>query len=125
MLSALTTNVTNFFRERHHFEHLRQQVLPPLIASARAGGKLRIWSAGCSTGQEPYSIALSLLSLEPQAHRLDAKILATDIDPRVVEVGRGAFIPKPRSPRFPPICANVTSRAAPARNASPGASPTK
>jgi chemotaxis protein methyltransferase CheR len=89
MLSALTTNVTNFFRERHHFEHLRQDVLPPLIASARAGGRLRIWSAGCSTGQEPYSIALSLLSLEPQVHRLDVKILATDIDPRVVEAGRG------------------------------------
>lgn len=102
MLSALTTNVTHFFREQHHFDHLRQQVLPSLIVSARAGGKLRIWSAGCSTGQEPYSIALSLLSLEPQAHRLDIKILASDIDPRVVEAGRGGVYPEDALAGVPP-----------------------
>lgn len=94
MLTALTTNVTRFFRERAHFEHLERQVLPPLIAAARKGGKVRIWSAGCSTGQEPYSIALTLLSLEPTAHRLDVKILASDIDPSVVATGRdGAYPP--------------------------------
>jgi chemotaxis protein methyltransferase CheR len=88
MLSALTTNVTHFFRERAHFDHLEHDVLPPLIALARKGHKVRLWSAGCSTGEEPYSIALSLLSLEPQLQRLDVKILATDIDPCVVAVGR-------------------------------------
>jgi chemotaxis protein methyltransferase CheR len=94
MLSALTTNVTRFFRERPHFDHLERQVLPSLIALARKGGKVRIWSAGCSTGQEPYSIALSLLALEPQAHRLDVKILATDIDPRVIASGREGVYPE-------------------------------
>ncbi len=93
MLSALTTNVTRFFRERPHFDHLERQVLPSLIALARKGEKVRIWSAGCSTGQEPYSVALSLLSLEPQAALLDVKVLATDIDPRVIATGREGVYP--------------------------------
>jgi chemotaxis protein methyltransferase CheR len=94
MLSALTTNVTRFFRERPHFDHLERHALPPLVAQARKGGKVRIWSAGCSTGQEPYSIALSLLAVEPQAHVLDVKILATDIDPRVIACGREGLYPE-------------------------------
>jgi len=94
MLSALTTNVTRFYRERPHFDHLEREVLPSLMASARKGGKVRIWSAGCSTGPEPYSIALSVLAVEPQAHRLDVKILATDIDPRVVDAGRRGVYPE-------------------------------
>jgi len=87
MLSALTTNVTRFFREPHHFDHLRGHVLPPLLDAARAGGRVRIWSAACSTGQEPYSIALTILGLMPDAAHLDVKVLATDIDPAVVAEG--------------------------------------
>ncbi|MFN3890856.1 MAG: CheR family methyltransferase [Beijerinckiaceae bacterium] len=92
MLSALTTNVTNFFREKHHFEHMRLVSLPPLLKRAREGGRVRLWSAGCSTGQEPYSIAFTILMLEPRANSLDLRILATDIDPKVVETGaRGLY----------------------------------
>ena len=94
MLSALTTNVTRFYRERPHFDHLEREVLPSLITLARKGGKVRIWSAGCSTGQEPYSIALSLLAADPQARRLDVKILATDIDPQVVTFAREGVYPE-------------------------------
>ena len=90
MLAAMTTNVTHFFREPHHFEHLKTQVLPPLLEAAKKGGRVRIWSAGCSSGQEPYSIALTILSLMPQAASLDVKVLATDIDPYMVEHGRQA-----------------------------------
>lgn len=90
MLAALTTNVTRFFREPHHFEHLRTSVLPGLVAHARARGRVRIWSAGCSTGQEPYSIALTILEALPEAASLDVRILATDIDPNVVATGRAA-----------------------------------
>jgi chemotaxis protein methyltransferase CheR len=93
MLSALTTNVTRFFREPHHFEHMRDRVLPPLLESARRGGRVRLWSAACSTGPEPYSMALTVLSLEPNAASLDVRILASDIDPRVVEEGRRGVYP--------------------------------
>ena len=91
MLASLTTNVTRFFREPHHFEHLKTRVLPDLLAHAKRGGRVRIWSAGCSTGQEPYTIALTLLSLLPDAGRYDIKILASDIDPNVVAEGRAGF----------------------------------
>jgi chemotaxis protein methyltransferase CheR len=92
MLAALTTNVTRFFREPHHFEHLKTQVLPPLLDKAKAGGRIRIWSAGCSTGPEPYSIALTILSLAPEAAKYDIRILASDIDPNVVaEAKRGVY----------------------------------
>lgn len=84
MVAALTTNVTRFFREPHHFEHLKTQVLPDLLDAVRRGDPLRIWSAGCSTGEEPYSIALTILSMMGDAHRFDVKILATDINKRVL-----------------------------------------
>ena len=88
MLAALTTNVTRFFREPHHFDHLRAQVLPPLLEAARKGARVRLWSAACSSGQEPYSIALTILGLLPDAGRYDVKILATDIDPNMVAAGK-------------------------------------
>jgi chemotaxis protein methyltransferase CheR len=89
MLAALTTNVTRFFREPHHFDHLKEKLLPPLLDAARRGGKVRIWSAACSSGQEPFSIAMTILSLMPEAADKDVKILATDIDPNMVAEGRG------------------------------------
>ena len=88
MLAALTTNVTRFFREPHHFEYLTHRVLPPLLDAARRGAAVRLWSAGCSSGQEPYSIALTILSLMPEAASHDIRILATDIDPLMVAKGR-------------------------------------
>ena len=88
MLSALTTNVTRFFREPHHFDHMARDLLPPLIAKARAGGRVRLWSAGCSAGHEPYSMAMTLLDAFPDAAKFDVRILATDIDPLVVEHAR-------------------------------------
>jgi chemotaxis protein methyltransferase CheR len=92
MLAALTTNVTRFFREPHHFEHLKTQILPPLIDMAKRGGKIRLWSAACSNGQEPYSIALTILSLLPDAVKFDIKVLATDIDPNMIQEGeRGIY----------------------------------
>jgi chemotaxis protein methyltransferase CheR len=90
MLAAMTTNVTHFFREPHHFEHLKTHALPPLLKAANRGGRVRIWSAGCSSGQEPFSIALTIFSLMPRADLQDIKVLATDIDPYMIECGRNA-----------------------------------
>ena len=91
MIRALTTNVTRFFREPHHFEHLKTALLPALRAHAMQGERVRLWSAGCSSGQEPYSIALTLLSVFPDAAAYDVKILATDIDENMIEKGRSGI----------------------------------
>jgi chemotaxis protein methyltransferase CheR len=93
MCAALTTNVTRFFREGHHFDHLRQRLLPGLLTAARQGQRLRIWSAGCSSGEEPYSIALTILSLIPEARSFDIRILATDINPHVLALGQAGHYP--------------------------------
>jgi chemotaxis protein methyltransferase CheR len=88
-INALTTNLTRFYREEHHFDHLITHVGDLIKAPPRkgAGGRprLRLWSAGCSTGQEPYTMALALLHAYPALKRWDFRILATDIDTRVVE----------------------------------------
>ena len=82
-VNALTTNLTRFYREDHHFEHLRSHV-GALMSQKPRGTRLRIWSAGCSTGQEPYTIGLDLLAAFPELKRWDFKILATDIDTAVI-----------------------------------------
>lgn len=91
LLSALTTNVTKFFREIHHFEVLMGDVVPDLVARARKGERVRIWSAGCSSGQEPYSIALTALKCDPRIGQTDFKILATDIDPAILKKAQAAL----------------------------------
>ncbi len=84
-VNALTTNLTRFWREEHHFSHLLSHVGELMQARLRVSSRrLRIWSAGCSTGQEPYTIALSLLDAHPELKRWDFKILATDIDTSVI-----------------------------------------
>lgn len=85
LISALTTNVTSFFREKHHFDTLSRDVLPTLQEKLKSGQRVRIWSAGCSSGQEPYSIAMTILDHIPDAKEKNVKILATDIDPKIVE----------------------------------------
>lgn len=85
LVNAITTNLTSFFREGHHFEHLKQNVLLPLTAKPER--KLRIWSSACSSGMEPYSIAMTVKSAIPNIDKWDAKILATDIDTNMLRVG--------------------------------------
>ena len=102
MLAALTTNVTRFFREPHHFEYLKTKVLPPLLQAARRGERVRIWSAGCSRGHEPYSIAMTILSVMPDAADRDVRVLATDIDPNVIEEGRAGLYEASEIASVPP-----------------------
>lgn len=94
MLNALTTNLTRFYREPHHFKHLIEVTLPPLMQAAKNGKRVRIWSAGCSTGEEAYSIACIIHSLYPDVARYDVKILASDIDSNVIRVGHAGVYSK-------------------------------
>lgn len=84
LINAITTNLTSFFRENHHFELLRNQYLPDIVESRGAARQLRVWSAGCSTGEEPYTIAITLKEFLPPEATWDVRILATDIDTNVV-----------------------------------------
>ena len=93
MISALTTNVTRFNREPHHFEALRRLILPALAPAVRKGGRLRLWSAACSSGEEPYSIVLAILAALPEAPRLDVRVLATDINADMVARGEAGVFP--------------------------------
>jgi len=102
MMAALTTNVTRFFREPHHFDHLRDKTLPTLLDEARSGGRVRIWSAGCSSGEEPYSLALTLLAALPEVGDLDVRILATDIDPVIIKRARAGVYDKEAVAPIPP-----------------------
>lgn len=82
-INAITTNLTSFFRENHHFDYLKNKVLPGLF-STKKEKRLRIWSAGCSTGEEAYSIAMVVSELVGSRRDWDIKILATDLDTNVV-----------------------------------------
>lgn len=92
LINAITTNLTAFFRENHHFDYLRHQVLPALVREKAATKKIRIWSAGCSTGEEAYSIAICLRETIADIDEWDIKILATDLDANVLVHGKqGVF----------------------------------
>ncbi|WP_232771241.1 CheR family methyltransferase [Colwellia sp. 75C3] len=92
-INAITTNLTSFFRENHHFEYLTKEEIPALLKSKTAGSdgkkRLRIWSSASSTGEEPYSIAITLLeAMKKDLPHWDIKILATDIDSEVLAKGK-------------------------------------
>nr|WP_305888691.1 protein-glutamate O-methyltransferase CheR [Methylomonas sp. SURF-2] len=93
-INAVTTNLTSFFREMHHFEFVAQTLLPELLKKNQAQKQIRVWSAGCSTGEEPYSLAMTLLENVPRDW--DIKILATDLDTNVLAVAAEGVYPLDR-----------------------------
>lgn len=82
--NAITTNLTSFFREKHHFDYLKNELIPLIKDKQRNNQKIRIWSAGCSTGEEPYSIAITLRESIRDIDNFDIRILATDLDTNAV-----------------------------------------
>lgn len=92
-INAITTNLTSFFRENHHFNYLGNALLQKLLKANDDTRKIRIWSAGCSTGEEPYSIAMTLLDKMEGLHNWDIKILATDLDTNVIKTAMTGVYP--------------------------------
>jgi len=93
-INSISTNHTKFFRESHHFDHMRSHVILPFVQKAAQTGnrRLRIWSAGCSSGEEPYTIGVVLKREIRDLRGYDVRILATDIDTDVLaKAGRGEF----------------------------------
>lgn len=84
LLSLLTTNLTHFFREKHHFDLMRKTAFPHLTQRLQTGGRVRMWSCACSSGEEPYSIAMEVCEGIENATASNLKILATDIDPDIL-----------------------------------------
>lgn len=103
LINVITTNVTSFFREQHHFEYLKHRIIPEIIMKNSNTGRprLRIWSAGCSTGEEPYSIAMVLRENIENIDSWDVKILATDLDSNALDTARRG--------KYPLECLNTVS----------------
>jgi chemotaxis protein methyltransferase CheR len=96
LIDVMTTNKTSFFREMDHFDFLRERVLPGL-----RGPRLRFWSAACSSGEEPYSLAMLLCECLPGIARMDVRILATDISLRMLDKARRAVYPAQAAAELP------------------------
>lgn len=90
-INAVTTNLTSFFRESHHFDYLAKNLLPELLKKNQSQRQIKVWSAGCSTGEEPYSLAMTLLENVPESW--DIKILATDLDTNVLSTAAEGIYP--------------------------------
>jgi chemotaxis protein methyltransferase CheR len=118
-INSISTNHTKFFREEHHFDHLRSHVVLPFAQAAKNTGnrRLRIWSAGCSSGEEPYTIAVVLKREIRDLSSFDVRILATDIDTDILgKAARGEFavstideVPKPYLEYFNHMGGNGTN----------------
>lgn len=104
MIDCITTNQTHFFREPRHFDLLSQEFFPRWQREAADGERplrLRAWSAGCSSGEEPYSLAMLLTKHFPSEQGWDVEVLATDICTRVLEKARGAVYPIEKAKEIP------------------------
>ena len=96
-INALTTNLTHFFRENHHFDYLKRQFIPEMFRQEKK--RIRFWSAGCSTGEEPYTLAMVWSEIKNKPINVDFKILATDLDTNVLEKCRkGIYVEEKLKP---------------------------
>jgi chemotaxis protein methyltransferase CheR len=103
LVDSLSTNLTKFFREDQHFEYMSNKLLPGIVSAKQARGQFRIraWSAGCSSGEEPYSIAITLLEAIQGKGRWDVKLLATDVSTRILERAKRGIYDRQRIEPIP------------------------
>jgi len=105
MIDAISTNVTSFFREKQHFDFLTSVALPDLLNRKKRGRdrRLRAWCSACSTGEEPYTIMLTLLSALGSLDGWDFKLLATDISTKVLNIAQNGVYNLPRVQGIPAL----------------------
>ncbi len=98
LIDSLSTNLTSFFRESQHFDYLNRVYFPQMFEKKKKKGdsRIRVWSAGCSSGEEPYSIAITLLEAVAGRGSWDVKVLATDISTRILEKAKAGVYEKKR-----------------------------
>ncbi|HEX2968674.1 MAG TPA: protein-glutamate O-methyltransferase [Bacteroidales bacterium] len=101
MIDVITTNKTDFFREPSHFDYLTESVLPEYQSEQQARKPLRIWSAGCSSGEEPYTIAIVLKEYIQNHHEFDFEIFATDLSYRILQKASLAIYSEERVSSIP------------------------
>ena len=99
LLDAITTNHTSFFREDEHFRFLAERVVPPIVAESRP---VRLWCAACSTGQEPVSLAMTLMQALPESHHGRVRLLASDISTRALKTATAGVYPMKVAAAVPP-----------------------
>lgn len=95
-INSITTNLTYFFRERHHFDYIANELVPVLKENIRPNRRVRIMSAGCSTGEEPYSLAMTLRERIGAIDNYDIRILATDLDSHALSTAASGIYAKNR-----------------------------
>ncbi len=104
LINRITTNKTDFFREKHHFDFLSNELFPVIIGAAEKSGqkRLRIWSAGCSSGEEPYTLAMTVHNSFKNLRGWDIKILATDLDTDILSRAAAGVYPTQTVAPIPP-----------------------
>src|SRR5579884_3877829 len=102
LLNCISTNETHFFREPTHFAYLRNVVIPSWVRNGAASRRLRIWSAACSTGHEPYSIAMTVFDAFGDSSEFSFEIVASDISTQVLATARDGVYPIEREDEIPP-----------------------
>lgn len=100
LINAITTNLTSFFRENHHFDDLKKH-LAELYGNNQGARRVRIWSTACSTGEEPYSVIMSLLQARLLTPSDDLRLLATDLDTNVLDLAKSGIFPPARAEILP------------------------
>lgn len=107
-LDCISTNLTYFFRELQHFEFIDHVLLPELLDRKKRerNKRIRVWSAGCSTGEEPFSVAMCILTHLKNVNEWDFRILATDISTRVLKSAAAGVYPKEKVLKVPPPLRN-------------------
>ena len=103
MIDIITTNKTDFFRESAHFDYLTETVLPEFISGTSTRKTIKIWSAGCSSGEEPYTIAIVLQEFRQKHPECDFEIFASDISLRILQKAALAIYPEERIAPIPEI----------------------